>query len=160
MIWQVSSMKSSSNAKSFLLIFLLFWLLFVSLFLILYPLLLNYLPNEDENIDYPVFERRKDRKHDRILDDSHCLCVIVPYRDRWDQLTVFVPYMNEFLREQGIRSYIYMVNQMDRYRFNRGALLNTGFLYSHPSCDYMALHDIDLLPNRVVTFQKIFIVQI
>lgn len=31
-------------------------------------------------------------------------------------------------------------------RFNRAALLNIGFLLSRNECDYMVMHDIDLLP--------------
>ena len=32
------------------------------------------------------------------------------------------------------------------YRFNRAALLNIGFLLSREECDYIVMHDIDLLP--------------
>ena len=32
------------------------------------------------------------------------------------------------------------------YRFNRASLLNIGFLLSRKECDYIAMHDIDLLP--------------
>ncbi len=40
---------------------------------------------------------------------------------------------------------------MDPYRFNRGSLLNAGFLLSESdssvdNCDYVALHDVDLIP--------------
>ena len=31
-------------------------------------------------------------------------------------------------------------------RFNRASLLNIGFLLSRNECDYMVMHDIDLLP--------------
>lgn len=31
-------------------------------------------------------------------------------------------------------------------RFNRAALLNIGFLLSKNECDYLVMHDIDLLP--------------
>lgn len=31
-------------------------------------------------------------------------------------------------------------------RFNRATLLNIGFLLSRNECDYMAMHDVDLLP--------------
>lgn len=32
------------------------------------------------------------------------------------------------------------------YRFNRASLLNIGFLLSRNECDYLVMHDIDLLP--------------
>ena len=31
-------------------------------------------------------------------------------------------------------------------RFNRASLLNAGFLMSRDRCDYIAMHDVDLLP--------------
>jgi xylosylprotein 4-beta-galactosyltransferase len=41
------------------------------------------------------------------------------------------------------------VNQTDAWRFNRGSLLNAGSLVSEAfGCDYIALHDVDLLPNQ------------
>ena len=33
-------------------------------------------------------------------------------------------------------------------RFNRASLLNIGFLLSRNECDYMVMHDIDLLPTN------------
>lgn len=39
--------------------------------------------------------------------------------------------------------------QIDEYRFNRGSLINVGFLVSTSTftdCDYVAMHDVDLLP--------------
>ena len=32
------------------------------------------------------------------------------------------------------------------HRFNRASLLNAGFLLSRDVCDYMVMHDVDLLP--------------
>ena len=34
------------------------------------------------------------------------------------------------------------------YRFNRGALINAGFLLTEFSFDYMAIHDVDLIPEN------------
>lgn len=39
-----------------------------------------------------------------------------------------------------------MLNQVDRYRFNRASLINVGFLHAHHEFDYIAMHDVDLLP--------------
>ena len=33
-------------------------------------------------------------------------------------------------------------------RFNRAYLINVGFRESDPSCDYIAMHDVDLLPQN------------
>uniref|UniRef100_A0A183A8T7 Beta-1,4-galactosyltransferase 7 n=1 Tax=Echinostoma caproni TaxID=27848 RepID=A0A183A8T7_9TREM len=58
------------------------------------------------------------------------------------ELQLLVPHLRQFLNEQKVRHSFYVVHQVDNLRFNRGALLN---LYLPPA-DYVALHDVDLLP--------------
>ncbi|KAG8199578.1 hypothetical protein JTE90_009415 [Oedothorax gibbosus] len=77
---------------------------------------------------------------------DHNLAVIVPFRDRFEELLKFVPYMHSFLNEQKIKHNIYVINQVDRLRFNRASLINVGHLLSRDVCDYLAMHDVDLLP--------------
>lgn len=77
---------------------------------------------------------------------EHKLAIVVPFRDRFDELQLFVPHISKFLINKKINFNIYIVNQVDQYRFNRAALINVGFLASMTECDYMAMHDIDLLP--------------
>ena len=36
--------------------------------------------------------------------------------------------------------------QVDRFRFNRASLINVGFLEIDKEFDYIAIHDVDLLP--------------
>lgn len=43
---------------------------------------------------------------------SHTLCVVVPFRDRFDELLEFVPHMSKFLTRQEIRYYISIINQV------------------------------------------------
>lgn len=44
--------------------------------------------------------------------------------------------------------------QVDNLRFNRASLLNVGFLESGVDCDYVAMHDVDLLPvNSALIYQ-------
>lgn len=74
------------------------------------------------------------------------LAVIVPFRDRFDELIMFVPNLSKFLQSQNLDYRIYIVNQSRKYRFNRGALSNVGFLLTRDKCDYIAIHDVDLLP--------------
>ena len=46
-----------------------------------------------------------------------------------------------------ILCYPYLYFQVDEYRFNRASLLNTGFQETKVfGCDYIALHDVDLIP--------------
>lgn len=79
------------------------------------------------------------------------LCILVPFRDRFDELTQFVPHMTRYLHNQGVAHDIFVINQVDGYRFNRASLLNAGFLESQKEmspCDYVALHDVDLVPKN------------
>jgi xylosylprotein 4-beta-galactosyltransferase len=78
------------------------------------------------------------------------LAVIVPFRNRFEELIEFAPYIRDFLDDKGIPNDIIVVNQVDSHRFNRAALINAGFLYAtntqDPPCDYFVMHDVDLLP--------------
>ncbi|CAG04540.1 unnamed protein product, partial [Tetraodon nigroviridis] len=76
----------------------------------------------------------------------HKLAVIVPFRERFEELLVFVPFMHNFLNKKKIRHKILVVNQVDHYRFNRASLINVGHLESGNDTDYLAMHDVDLLP--------------
>lgn len=83
---------------------------------------------------------------DDQLNRKHKLAIVVPFRERFDELLYFVPKISKFLIKQSIDFKIYIVNQVDSYRFNRASLINVGFLYSMKESDYMAMHDVDLLP--------------
>ncbi len=76
------------------------------------------------------------------------LLVIVPYRDRPTHLGEFAPALNEYLSAEGIHFEILIVNQGDDFHFNRAKLLNVGFLEGYKSCDYVAFHDVDMLPKK------------
>ena len=125
-------------ARSILFLCLVFTILFLLCFIFVYSLLLKFQSNEKVSI----------RNADEFDSKLHYLAVLVPYRDRWQQLQAFVPYMSEYLKNQKINFQIYVVHQVDNYRFNRGALLNVGYLYAREKSDYLALHDVDLLPNN------------
>ncbi|XP_029658246.1 beta-1,4-galactosyltransferase 7-like [Octopus sinensis] len=76
----------------------------------------------------------------------HKLAIIVPFRDRFEELLDFVPYMGHYLNLQKVSHKIFVINQVDNFRFNRAALINVGYLESKSECDYLAMHDVDLLP--------------
>lgn len=57
--------------------------------------------------------------------------------------------MFEFLGKQNIPFHIFVIQQKDSYRFNRASLINVGFLYTKNDYDYLAMHDVDLLPLNV-----------
>lgn len=77
---------------------------------------------------------------------AHKLAVIVPFRDRFEELMEFVPHLHQFLKNASINHRILIINQADKLRFNRAALINIGYKMSVIDCDYLAMHDVDLLP--------------
>jgi len=86
-----------------------------------------------------------------ILIVKNKLAIIVPYRDRESHLEVFVPYMQEYLKEYDYK--IFVIEQSDSKPFNRGKLLNVGARIAiKEGFDYFALHDVDMLPLKNVDY--------
>ena len=56
------------------------------------------------------------------------IAVLVPYRNRTSQLSIFLKYLPLFLRAQRAAFCIFIIEQSDDDLFNRGMLLNIGFL--------------------------------
>lgn len=65
-------------------------------------------------------QRRKQSDDDDVEDNlswgPHKLAVIVPFRERFEELMEFVPFMHKFFNMQKVRHHIYIVNQMDNFR--------------------------------------------
>lgn len=77
----------------------------------------------------------------------HKLGIIVPYRDRYEHLITFKSYIKNYLKDKNINYELIIVEQDNAKAFNRGKLLNIGFLYAKKlKCDYIVFHDIDMLP--------------
>lgn len=74
--------------------------------------------------------------------------IIVPYRDRQEHLAKFLSHM-----QNGIHSAmpICIIEQTEQNRFNRGKLLNIGFL-ENPGYTHYIFHDVDMLPYGVVNY--------
>jgi len=78
------------------------------------------------------------------------LGVIVPYRNRYEQLQIFKARISEYLEKKGIPFELIIVEQDDAKLFNRGMLLNIGFKYAKKmGCRYVVFHDVDLIPYDV-----------
>ena len=81
---------------------------------------------------------------------KHKLGIIAPYRDRYRQLIYFKKKITKYLDDAGINHVVIIVEQDNAKSFNRGKLLNVGALRAKElGCDYIALHDIDMLPVDV-----------
>jgi hypothetical protein len=80
----------------------------------------------------------------------HKLGVIVPYRNRFEQLVLFKEKIIQYLNNQKINFEIIVIEQDDAKLFNRGMLLNIGFKHAkEKGCDYVVFHDVDMLPIGV-----------
>lgn len=82
------------------------------------------------------------------------LCVVVPYRERPGRTAReperFAAYIRRWLArvKRVTRVRVWVVEQEDEHRFNRGFLINVGVALGRlvDGCDVFALHDVDLLP--------------
>lgn len=78
------------------------------------------------------------------------LNIVVPYRAREQHLRRFVPAVRAyFARDKVDRDIPYrvlVIEQENGLPFNRGALLNIGFLLGRDDSDYTSFHDVDYLP--------------
>jgi hypothetical protein len=88
-----------------------------------------------------------------LKSNSKKIGIIVPFRDleegkpRTKQLNKLVDYMKSYLA--GYNYKIYVIEQSDdKRKFNRGQLLNIGFVIaSNDGIDNFIFHDVDLLPS-------------
>ena len=78
------------------------------------------------------------------------LGIVVPYRHRESQIQIFITAITSHLNKQEIPHEIIIIEQDDGKQFNRGALLNIGFLWARKlNCKYVVFHDIDMIPIDV-----------
>ncbi len=77
------------------------------------------------------------------------MAILVPYRDRAEQLQVFVQSLSEFMsRYVPDADYdIVVIEQDPGAPFNRGWLFNVGFALSEKDYDYFCFHDVDMIPE-------------
>ena len=55
---------------------------------------------------------RKMIKSDEKVLNQHSLCILIPFRDRFEELLEFVPRITKFLERQNIKHKIFIVNQV------------------------------------------------
>ncbi|KAL6744143.1 hypothetical protein Aduo_017108 [Ancylostoma duodenale] len=77
------------------------------------------------------------------------VAIVVPYRDRESHLHVLLNNFHPFLTDQQLDYSIIVVEQAANQTFNRGKLLNVGFIESIKLYDWhcFIFHDVDLLPE-------------
>ncbi|XP_013385452.1 beta-1,4-N-acetylgalactosaminyltransferase bre-4-like isoform X1 [Lingula anatina] len=79
----------------------------------------------------------------------HTVAIVVPYRDRLEHLEIFLKYIHTILFRQKLEYRIFIVEQATGCTFNRGMLMNIGFLEAmkHGNFSCIVFHDVDLLPE-------------
>ncbi|GAB1605538.1 beta-1,4-N-acetylgalactosaminyltransferase bre-4-like, partial [Argonauta hians] len=78
------------------------------------------------------------------------VAIIIPYRDRQQHLKILVSTLHAMLQRQVVEYGIYVVAQTDSHPFNRGMLMNVGFLEAIKLHKYncFIFHDVDLIPEN------------
>lgn len=87
---------------------------------------------------------------------DHCIAryqivIIVPYRNREEQLRIFLSFMHPFLQKQMLEYRIVVVEQVPNAPFNRAKLFNVGYTEAlkFGSLHCIIFHDVDLLPQKL-----------
>ena len=105
----------------------------------------NYKKNR-KIIDIPKLEHSN-----LLLDTNYYIAIIIPHRDRIEHLIKFKSHIESFkylLKNNKID--IYVIDQNNGDKFNRGFLLNLGYLIAkkHKSYDRYIFHDVDSYPDE------------
>lgn len=77
------------------------------------------------------------------------LALIIPYRNRFEQLKIFVRQMHPILRRQNLDYRIMVIEQGGTTLFNRAMLFNIGYKEALKFDDFecFIFHDVDLIPE-------------
>ena len=90
------------------------------------------------------------------------IAIIIPYRDRLSNLKLFLSNMHPFLINQNVQYGIYLVEPFANLTFNRGLLMNIGFVESlkdvnndqDEQWDCFFFHDVDMIPEDLRNIYK------
>ena len=113
----------------------------------------------EENLETSLLTGKEEKC---FVNDKYSMCIVVPFRsdkkkdERAEQLKTFKKSMHAFLTNvhnsfvrksvNATLSLVIVSQNRDGEKFNRGALLNVGYLMNDDSTVYM-FHDVDLVPN-------------
>jgi hypothetical protein len=92
------------------------------------------------------------------------IAFIIPYRDRLKNLKIFLNNMHLYFIRHNINYGIYLIEPTENITFNRGLLMNIGFLESIKDkslvvnsnvsiyWDCFIFHDVDMIPENEMLF--------
>ena len=82
------------------------------------------------------------------------IAVIIPYRNREEHLSEFIAHFNNLDNSNisGSQLDVYIIEQNNEDKFNRGLLLNLGYLLARENTRYerYIFHDVDLFPSQSI----------
>uniref|UniRef100_A0A183BID0 tRNA-uridine aminocarboxypropyltransferase n=1 Tax=Globodera pallida TaxID=36090 RepID=A0A183BID0_GLOPA len=86
----------------------------------------------------------------------HRVAIIVPYRDRETHLRIFLHNLHFLLTKQQLDYAIFVVEQTNNQTFNRGKLMNVGFVEASLLYDWQCFifHDVDLFFSFVAITER------
>jgi hypothetical protein len=76
--------------------------------------------------------------------------IIIPYRDRKKHLEYFINHTVPLIQKHLLHTKIIVVEQANDKLFNRGKLLNVGFMEYKDKTTYFFTHDVDINPTEDV----------
>ncbi|XP_050421551.1 beta-1,4-N-acetylgalactosaminyltransferase bre-4-like [Adelges cooleyi] len=82
---------------------------------------------------------------------QHHTAIVICYRNRTEQLNIFLYHMHSFLQKQNIQYEIFVIEQTFDEEFNRGKLFNVGYreITMQSSAGCFIFHDVDLMPENI-----------
>ena len=81
--------------------------------------------------------------------------ILIPYRNRGEHLKYFIKESYPLLKEEMKELKIVVVEQTEGKLFNRGKLLNIGFMLYKNTGEYFFNHDVDLNP-KMITIKELY----
>nr|XP_053639674.1 LOW QUALITY PROTEIN: uncharacterized protein LOC128693824 [Cherax quadricarinatus] len=77
------------------------------------------------------------------------VAVVLPYRDRLHHLVILLSWLKPVLRKQQLEYTIYVAEQAGNATFNKGSIMNAGFMeaWQRSDANCFVFHDVDLLPE-------------
>ena len=80
------------------------------------------------------------------------IAIIIPHRNRIDHLKEFILHFEKLEMQSNHHYHLYIIDQNNYNRFNRGILLNIGFYIASKDYNYdrYIFHDVDTYPNQIL----------
>ena len=80
------------------------------------------------------------------------IAIIIPHRNRIEHLKKFIDWINELNKKKNNNFDLYIIDQNNFDRFNRGLLLNIGYYIANKNFNYdrYIFHDVDSYPDQTL----------